>query len=1015
MSGSKTVYYVSSSSFPLFKHEDRINQFEAALLDYTSNSPLELSEYLKTHYNVSRLKNYRGYLNWCDREGFTDTFGKIDAVFYGDAKLDNSLITSAIKGQFTLDKDDTFQVYQSNLAFFSEDFYIKHLASRQGKAEWVHQGTDADYTIEYPNSYTIRAVFNHGGVIEGTLPSYTSKTRFIEISYSIIRVFDEVVTIPPSVNPDTGESIPEQTVTNKVVKHKYGYLHYQENTGNSTLDSLIKDNGIKGDQTFFPAIPIRNDTKWYTGREADVINSALKYLEINSDKDKDKLYTGLQKMCIDGMSKGSSINDIDYITLLMGVNINTPHQSDLRYLYEFWLNVHINNALSQGNPPANIWEPQAIWSGKGLLRAFKEGVTKKFIEANYSDQYYTKFVINCSGSNLNLTYSWGGSEYFEANGQFKPGAKVGEYGILSCDYTYKWTTQEIATDDEGHALGHWVDEDTFEYYYETVDHSIDTTLCLFCKQESNQRWRFILFIDLNKVNLVYAGKTIRTTAHAGYIDDATTIDVFHDFSYDLPSPTEAEDYKFTFKYVTTRRDSNADFIVPLERNTFYEVGVVNELEIAYASSFLIFNCWVKKKKKWYQNGFFQALIGIVGIVLSFWTAGISASLATAGYTVAGYAVTAVSITLMAVGVAFAAAGMLQGLHKVLNIIFGDQLGAAIYGVISSIVKTIAGVLCAIPGWNLVGVAIIFAITTAEAINAGGSLGKAFLSGFKAAAQSYVVGQIGMEVGKYVEAAVNGTEFAQGLNGSLTSFETITMSGKEGALTLGTIAGASASGFVTNSINSVLNGNSLGSSLTQGLISGLIAGAGKGFTSISKSLMKDMGWIKEGGESLSTGALEKSSQKTLEEMSFDEVVGNIFMSQIAKNPMTYINLMQMGIEERNVHKLANLENDYKEFANKQQAFIDALYNIHSMLNSTATAEFVCKLQSNIGRMLSTLPEMNQSMTPDRFLSLALTSGSDQLKASLGTVPCFVDSKLQMEGYYPYQWHYVQTDNTMAWDS
>ena len=69
-----------------------------------------------------------------------------------------------------------------------------------------------------------------------------------------------------------------------------------------------------------------------------MINETLKFLDIyDPSKGKDDAYQQLQKMLVDGMD-GGSIGDIDYITLLLGVSVNTTHQSDLRYLYEFFHN-----------------------------------------------------------------------------------------------------------------------------------------------------------------------------------------------------------------------------------------------------------------------------------------------------------------------------------------------------------------------------------------------------------------------------------------------------------------------------------------------------------------------------------------------------------------------------------------------------------------------------------------------------------------------------------------------------
>lgn len=106
MSGSRTKYYVDSSTFPMFDPGERINQFVAGMLDYSANSPIELSEFMNSYYGGSKLRNIRGYLKWCDTKGFTNTFGRINTSFYGDAVIDNNVITDITKSFIDLKDND---------------------------------------------------------------------------------------------------------------------------------------------------------------------------------------------------------------------------------------------------------------------------------------------------------------------------------------------------------------------------------------------------------------------------------------------------------------------------------------------------------------------------------------------------------------------------------------------------------------------------------------------------------------------------------------------------------------------------------------------------------------------------------------------------------------------------------------------------------------------------------------------------------------------------------------------
>lgn len=234
---SKTKYYVSSSTFPLFDDKNRIDNYEAAILDYTSNSSIEQSEYLKNYYSTSRLRDIRGLLNWADSSGYHRTMGKVSATFYADAQLDNEILTIATKQYVSINPNDTYRVYKSNLNIFSEDFWLKHLATQQGKAQLFYESAAINYTVSFPTEDTIRATFKNGTVIEGRIPNNASRTRFIEMEYSIIT---EAITDKVDaegnvvVDPETGKPVKITTYT-----YQYGYYDYQEGSGNTTLDDAL--------------------------------------------------------------------------------------------------------------------------------------------------------------------------------------------------------------------------------------------------------------------------------------------------------------------------------------------------------------------------------------------------------------------------------------------------------------------------------------------------------------------------------------------------------------------------------------------------------------------------------------------------------------------------------------------------------------------------------------------------------------------------------------------------------
>lgn len=970
---SKTKYYVSSSTFPLFDDEHRIDNYEAAILDYTSNSSIEQSEYLKNYYGTSRLRDIRGFINWADRSGYSGAMGRISATFYADAQLDNDILTIATKQYVSINPNDTYKVYKSNLNIFSEDFWLKHLATQQGKAQLFYESASINYTVSFPTEDTIRATFKNGTVIEGKIPNNASRSRFIEMEYSIIT---ETITDKVDaegnvvVDPETGEPVKITTYT-----YQYGYYDYQEGSGNETLDNLIKNNGITGSRTFYPVIPVRTDTNWYSGTSAEYIGKALKQLHLYDAKLGPKdTYGKLKDVLIEGINKSGkgSLGDIDYMTILLGVAINSKNKADQRYMFEFFYNVYVNYKLMNGETPQGVLGGLSTYSGQGNLRKFFGSVFKKI--GNEGSTGFTRFTIYNGSSNLNLTYDWGHAEYFEANGKWQPKAKVGEYGVLAGLQKHSWTEYIPRTDSEGNLI-YIYNEDTGrnELQYELVHRESYINETLFCYQSSENRWHFIMFAGLGLTNLVYHGKTVYTDAYDAVKESDSTNTLQYSFKGDSDG-TYDEYTLFSFSYVENSGRTPSAFIVPLEQSTFYEIGVPYEVDISYGCQYLVCNCWEKKKVRWYQHGWFS-------VILSFTVAIICP-------------IGIVSVIFFTIGTVLLTAQILELTQKILCTIFGESLGNSIYKWSLVIIKTIliwiASVCFKIPviGWIIWAICItIYAtITAAEYLRAGYSLEQAIMKG---AAEGAIAG-VASVAGGYAGGAVGASY---------------------GSVAGATVSGA-VSGFITGTGSSLIAGRGLGDSLKTGAISGAISGVAGGLFQGASNL-----W--NGNSFLGTEIIGKVGASGIEQTASNELTKNFSVTNaigigiwnVMTNPMTYMNLINLTMAEQQYHKMANLENDYQEFADKYAAANRVLDMLNQMRGSTVTAEFVCKMQSCLGRLLILFPDAI-SMSPEAFLSMATTTGHDQLKSVLGSVTTFVDSQLSMDGYEPYQLFYTQMDYSLT---
>ena len=756
MSGSKTTYQVASSVYPLFDEERKADIFGMGILDYTVNQPMEYSEYMRQYYDRSRIRHIRAYPTWYEKQGLKDRFGNTESAFYGDSTVNNTVLTEALKEVLNIPEGDTFGVFNSRVAFFYEDFWIKYLATQQGKASLVYQDSTIDYEIEYPADGVIRAVFSNGEIVEGNLPEYTAADRFLEIRYSNIHKYTEEVTV---LDPVTN-----QPVTKTVTKysHTYGFYHYKENSGIPSLDQAFKDHiSISVPSDFYSVIPLRQDTAWIEDSSKEIAQ-ALKYLYVFGDVvQKEDSYQRMQSLC----EESGSIDDIDFITLLLGVTINTREPAEQRYLFEFFYNAHFNKAVAEGHSPEQKLTPKNADPGSESQSNFSQEVTEKLAASQFDDSAYHSFSIKCEKSHFHFEYSWGGSDYFTHNGQFKPDAKVNDYGVLAGQYINTWTTYEPQ-----------VSEDSTEVKYVPVEHSETYNLTLFCHQTSQNRFEFVAFVDLKLTNHVYHGKTIVTDAYEAVKDSDKTSDLVLDLggSWNGDSSTEFR----TFKYVTNNVEDASPFLVPLEKSTFYELGVKDETQIAYYCSYLIFNCWEKKKKKWYQRGWWTIAMSFIGIHIPI-------------VDILAWPMFTVALTAQAE----------KDLMRLCTALFGEKVGGYMYSTVKTVILAVVTYCTWGTGTALYAAATAGTMTAGESLNSKDPLWKVGSKGAISFAASYA--------SSIASQAGTGLSVAQ------------------------RTALAGVTGFTTGTTSAKLSGASTRDSLIAGILQGSMSAANTAFSADQK--------------------------------------------------------------------------------------------------------------------------------------------------------------------------------------
>lgn len=985
MSGSKTVYYVSSSTVPLFDPTERTRQLVAALLDYTANSSVEWSEYLRNYCASSRMVYFKTWRTWWQNDGFTEQLGMPTAMMYSDVELDYIAVGNALLRSISVEAGKTLTVYKAVLNVFSEDFYIKYLATQQGMADKVYQASDTDYTISYSaDGSVIIATFSDGIIIQGKLPSDPSTRVFMEISYSISST--ESI---PSTDKDGNPIQIEET------KYEYGFYHYGRFSGNSALDAMMQGDGTQKDSTFYPPIPIRSNTAWFTGTKAQYIGKALKRLgHYNTWLSDEEAYSKLCKTLTDGMKSGS-ISDIDYITLFPGVSIGSTNQHDLKYVWNFFYNLYVNGAIAENLQDYEF--AKLLTGGKGYTTSFFSKISGLFKKTR-GDSYYNRFTITSTPSNLNISYNWGGARYWENNGTFRPGIQIGDYGVLTNKYTYYYPVWDSYRNGE--------EEISYITYAKR-----EFTLTVICRQESLNRYKCLFFIDPVLTNLVYAGKSISTTAYETVMDSTAKEITTLDFSLDVLTNIQpiqdslSEGYydedgdfhvtatynayltdyngkkitdfsKLDLFYITSQGDLTSPFIVPLEKNTLFELSEVDQLEISYGGSFFIFNCWVSKKIKWYQTGFFGFLLAVIGVVLLVVSYGSSSYF---------------SYMLMATGVAMTVAGAFlvfkDMLLKIFTAIFGEYVGQLLFKAVVLIIKLVAAVLACYPATSAVGIGILAGMSIGETLESGGTLWAAVRNGIITAVSSY----IGSQAGQY---AFNwGSQYGEIIGGVAQGFA----AGTVGGFAQGLLGGAN---FRESFI----------SALRSGAMSGLSAGATRGF----KSLAQELGWnLDKTVNSGSQNGVEIVSKDIITSEAFKDIAKEAVI-KVFKDPSTYAELHTQSLEIQMAYKLSNLQNKSAVLANQMQAAYQALTFMKNLSNGCLEAQQVLTSMNGISDVMSMNVEAGSAITEEQFLTASLLTGSDAMKITLGSPSNFVSTKLSLNGYEPYNLYQSQTDYTSCWD-
>lgn len=108
-------------------------------------------------------------------------------------------------------------------------------------------------------------------------------------------------------------------------------------------------------------------------------------------------------------------------------------------------------------------------------------------------------------------------------------------------------------------------------------------------------------------------------------------------------------------------DFGTGFIVPLDYSIFITLGARDRLQLAQEAFHIVFNCYVARKQKWYETGFFKFILVIISAVIIYFSAG----------TLSGFV-----------------SGLFAYLNAALVIVLGATLAAAVAAVLTALIVTV---------------------------------------------------------------------------------------------------------------------------------------------------------------------------------------------------------------------------------------------------------------------------------------------------------------------------------------
>jgi len=392
---------------------------------------------------------------------------------------------------------------------------------------------------------------------------------------------------------------------------------YRIGSGNPALDALYVPGASQ--QEFFPAIPLRinNLPISHSSFDAHFPTIARAYKKATGQKIDEILKS---------IEDNDNIGDVDYATLVFGVELTTKERCGLRYLYEFFKSL----IPVQGVTPHNL----AAWCGGSLPDPMGPAASLEYRAEPASSVVRVNGISSLMAHN-DMRLNWVTIKESIEVGLGKPDAKVGDLWFL--DRPGIVVRNYVPPDPDTHSASYW-----WKKGY-TIPHA------RLYWQDSQTSYRVLDIYGMVHQNFVYGGKAVELT--------------------------------------TSNALSGVDeegFIVPLHYPTLLKMPLVMTNQLALSSRHVVFNCYQIVRIRWYQRGIFKILIGvIIGIVTAFVFPGAVGLLGTALQVGTFLGFSGMSAIIVGAAVNALAAILLSVIiEKAAIAIFGEDIGRLLSSIIT---------------------------------------------------------------------------------------------------------------------------------------------------------------------------------------------------------------------------------------------------------------------------------------------------------------------------------------------